>query len=337
MQILAEELESYLSETFGLPVRVKPDLKTAEKLPIFFGALYSTWETTIVGHPVILLFQRKREAVSPAQVAKHVVVARTALGRDVAFVFPTLQSFERKRLVHYHVPFIVPERQTYLPDLLIDLRDLVRGQRVGMPDDGRVKHLSTPAQVLLLHGLQHRLGEGDRSLKNWAILLEYSGMTASRICDELVGLELCESEQNGKRVLLHLGADRLALWNKALPFLRSPKLRIAHVQVARPDTVLWYNAGISALSRYTMLAEGRNAVYAMSAAEYRRAKEDQRLVAQASADDSSIVVEQWRYRPAKLSEDNRTVDRLSLYLTLKDDRDERVEAALVELLEGVKW
>jgi len=41
--------------------------------------------------------------------------------------------------------------------------------------------------------------------------------------------------------------------------------------------------------------------------------------------------------PAKLSEDNRTVDRLSLYLTLKDDCDERVEAALVELLEGVKW
>ncbi len=337
MQNLAEELESYLSETFGLAVRVKRDLKAAEKLPIFFGALYSTWETTIAGHPVILLFQRKREAVSPAQVAKHVVVARAALGRDVAFVFPTLQSFERKRLVHYHVPFIVPERQTYLPDLLIDLRDLVRGRRDGMPDDGRVKHLSTPAQVLLLHGLQNRLDEGGRSLKSWAKLLEYSGMTASRICDELVGLELCESEQNGKRVLLHLGADRLALWNKALPFLRSPKLRVAHVQVARPDTVLWYNAGLSALSRYTMLAEGRNAVYAMSAAEYRRAKEDRRLVEQASADDSSIVVEQWRYRPAKLSEDNRTVDRLSLYLTLKDDRDERVEAALAELMEGVKW
>jgi len=31
------------------------------------------------------------------------------------------------------------------------------------------------------------------------------------------------------------------------------------------------------------------------------------------------------------------VDRLSLYLSMQDDRDERIQAALAELLEQVKW
>ena len=33
----------------------------------------------------------------------------------------------------------------------------------------------------------------------------------------------------------------------------------------------------------------------------------------------------------------RGVDRLSLYLSLRDDPDERVQGALEDMLEGVKW
>lgn len=43
-------------------------------------------------------------------------------------------------------------------------------------------------------------------------------------------------------------------------------------------------------------------------------------------------------RPALLcGEGARTVDPLSLYLSLRNDPDERVQAALKELLEAMQW
>ena len=45
-------------------------------------------------------------------------------------------------------------------------------------------------------------------------------------------------------------------------------------------------------------------------------------------------VEIWRYNPSVLSLKD-SVDELSLYLTLKNDKDERVEEAVEKLLENV--
>ncbi len=57
---------------------------------------------------------------------------------------------------------------------------------------------------------------------------------------------------------------------------------------------------------------------------------------QQNREKDSLVIEKWRYRPKVLTHD-QAVDRLSLYLALRDEHDERIEVALGELLEGVKW
>jgi hypothetical protein len=44
----------------------------------------------------------------------------------------------------------------------------------------------------------------------------------------------------------------------------------------------------------------------------------------------------WRYPPALFAE-HGIVDRLSLYLSLKDDHDERTETALEEMMEKFNW
>lgn len=50
---------------------------------------------------------------------------------------------------------------------------------------------------------------------------------------------------------------------------------------------------------------------------------------------TQVAVELWRYDPKKLA-DSKTVDVLSLALSLEDDRDERVEEAVEEML-GNLW
>ena len=337
MQNLAFELEAYLSETFGLSVRVEPAPQEAEKLPIYLGSLYSIYRTKFGDRRVSLLFQKKNENPSPAAVSKHVELVRNVLRGDIAFVFPVLASFERKRLVQHRVPFIVPNQQTYLPDLLIDLRDLVRPGRARLPEERASARLSSPAQVLLLYYLQYGLNAEPMALRDWTRLLGYSTMTATRICDALVGSALCGKEQHGKKVVLRFDADRHALWDRALPHLRNPLVRISYVKEARPDGMAWIKAGVSALSRYTSLAQGRKPVYAMKASESRRALSEGRLIELPSQEEGCVIVEQWRYRPELLSKEQDSVDRLSLYLSLMDDRDERVEAALGELMEGITW
>jgi hypothetical protein len=60
------------------------------------------------------------------------------------------------------------------------------------------------------------------------------------------------------------------------------------------------------------------------------------FAATAADDPESQEVEVWSYNPELLS-GGQIVDRLSLYLSLKDNEDERVEAALEHMMEAVSW
>jgi len=219
---------------------------------------------------------------------------------------------------------------------VIDLREQANSAKNRQVSDRAPSPLSGPAQVLLLFYLQHTGQVGIWSLRQWSKMLGYSTMTATRICDELARCGLCQAETNGKRVTLQFDGDRHGLWNRALPYLRSPVKKTVCVARAELPKLDWSFAGLTALARYTMIAEGKNTVYAMSASEYRRAEMAGLVDEQEYLEPDSLVFEQWRYRPKVLTHD-QTVDRLSLYLALRDERDERIEAALGELLEGVKW
>jgi hypothetical protein len=50
-------------------------------------------------------------------------------------------------------------------------------------------------------------------------------------------------------------------------------------------------------------------------------------------EDAAIIVEVWAYAPELLSE-GASVDPLSLYLSMREDPDERVQTALAQLLEA---
>ena len=94
---------------------------------------------------------------------------------------------------------------------------------------------------------------------------------------------------------------------------------------------------MTALTKLTMIGPGREKVYAMSSAAFEAAREDRKLVQAEYPEEDTVQIERWKYAPGLLSSDSQTVDRLSLYLSLKDDPDERTQAALTELLEQIQW
>jgi hypothetical protein len=337
MNELIIELQSYLAETFGVSAKLEPMQAEARTMPIFLESVYSLYQMRFNDRKVLLFCQKSSPNLTPGSISKHLELLRKIFASDIAFVFPRLASFERKRLVQYRVPFIVPKQQTYLPDLLIDLRSLVRtGGSYALKTDESTP-LSTPAQILFLYYIQHGLNLKPMSLREWTQILGFSTMTTSRIADELDGCKLCKKDAQGKKVILVFDTDRYALWQRALPKLRNPILRLSFVNAPQSGNTPFIKAGLSALSQYSSLDQGQNIVCALKASDYRRALDEGRLVEQPSLDDDSMVIEQWRYRPELLSNGHLIVDRLSLYLTLKNDHNERVEAALEEMIGGFKW
>jgi hypothetical protein len=125
------------------------------------------------------------------------------------------------------------------------------------------------------------------------------------------------------------------LWDRALPLLRTPVKRTIDVGVITRGLPV-VDAGLTALARRTMLAAPPIATVATEHRALRRALATREVLPWAAEDEPAKRVEAWAYDPRLLTDD-LTADPLSLWLSLRHDPDERVQAALGELLEAVPW
>jgi len=96
------------------------------------GQAYDIYQAKFLGQAYTLLLAT--EPPTPRQAAKHADKIQALLGKAVVFVFPKLQAFERKRYIKQGIPFIVPQRQIYLPMVLMDLRESCAG-KIGAKGD----------------------------------------------------------------------------------------------------------------------------------------------------------------------------------------------------------
>lgn len=327
-------LLKYLHEIGANASPPTPDRRAAKSLPVFVSQMYEVHRADLFDREYSLLFFRGEDRPTPAEIEKHFKLAQSALGPSVAFVFLTLPTFDRKRLIQRRIPFVVPGRQTYLPIALIDLREKAKGGQRLL--DEPKERLSAPAQALILYHLQTKKDSDEWALSKWGDVLGYSRSTLTRVYKEVAATSLCKPVASGRHVTLVFPPQRRKLWESALPYLGSPVRTRSRANILVTGLQM-HEAGMTALARLTMIGPGRERVYAMSSAAFEAAREDRRLVQTDYPEEGTIQIERWKYAPGLLSPDSLVVDRLSLYLSLQDDRDERTQAALTELLEQVQW
>ena len=97
-------------------------------------------------------------------------------------------------------------------------------------------------------------------------------------------------------------------------------------------------AGESALARVSMLNEPRVPVWALQSKTWQSHKDacPRSLQEIPYAEVGSAEIELWRY-PVLMPGQNESVDPLSLYLSLRDRTDERLQDAISKLLEKTLW
>ncbi len=295
-------------------------------LPAFLRETYAFMAAKVLGAQCLFLVDRAVHPITPAAIRKHIFEVRKRWEGEVVYVADRIDSSRRKQLIDQQVPFVVPGTQVYLPMLGIDLREHFRSV-LGAPES-----LGPAAQAVFLHALN---GVDDKafSAQETAVSLGYSSMSMSRAFDELEITGLGRRSSAGKRRPMELAGARRDLWEKALPLLRSP---VAESLPMPRDLLDGPAAGLTALASYTSLAEPRMPVIAVSSATW-RAIRNKLAHGQLSETGSPLVeVEAWMYPPKAIAH-GPVVDRLSLYLSLRGTTDERVEAAMGELLSGMKW
>jgi hypothetical protein len=321
------ELERYLHDALGVSVKTTP-WSGVGQLPPVLRERYRFAKAELLGLRVLLVIDANPEEQSPATVRKHMDMLQTKQHEDLIYVRAQVTAYNRKRLIEQKVPFIVPGNQMYLPMLAIDLREHFRRIREEAPT------FSPSTQVVVLHTM---LRDAGRVLipAEMAPLLGYSAMTMTRAFDELETARLAEVTVRGRERCLRFNGDRREIWETAQPFLRSPvskRLFIRSIDGAEGAN----RAGLTALAHYSMLVPPAYTTYALSREEWKTLRQQHKIIEVPAQDPDASEIEVWWYPPALFAE-HGIVDRLSLYLSLKADHDERTETALEEMMEKFKW
>ena len=325
-----ERLESYLETVLQRGVSLR-DWGGQEKLPVFLARLYWFFGGRIGRTPLLFMAATQRGEHTPAEIAKHLDLAKAKFDGIVVYSAERLAAPFRARLIASGVAFAVPGNQLFVPDLATDLREHYRA-----PKPERAGKLSPSAQLVLFF----RLLNGEQA-RPWTATeltepLRYSIMTTSRALDELASVGLGRIERRGRKKLLSFRAEGRLLIDMAKTHLIRPERRLDHVRWLKesPDLPL---AGEHALARLSDLGPPTAPpVYAVTAEQKRYLIVDGWADLSEADYDADGTLATWRYDPRVLAR-NHTVDPLSLFAQFWDHADERLSMAVDRLLERWTW
>jgi hypothetical protein len=318
------ELKKYLKSALGVEVETQPLM--ADKLralPLYITGEYTIQLIKLYRHD-FLLVEVKHDFTTDS-LKKHLETIRAAFDTNTIAVITQLEAFKRARLIEKKIPFIIPGKQMYLPDLLIDLKEF--GNK---PKELPVA-MRPATQFLLLYHLQVEPLEGI-NLKGIAEKLGYDAATITRAVYYLYNIGLC-TLVGMKDKSLHFNKSRRELWEEAEPLMKNPVKKTQYYSGWVDDKNI-FRSNNNALAHYSDLNDDVIEYYATRPG-YTRFIEGANLKKTALL-EGNICVEEWKYNPYLLTE-TEFVDPLSLYLCFRNKPDERIEMALEQIIEQFIW
>ncbi|MCK9424303.1 MAG: hypothetical protein M0Q38_17085 [Bacteroidales bacterium] len=320
-------ITNYLNDIFGEQVNIVA-LTDAQmnKIPYYIGSLYTLWYGQLLNRHVYFAMHKDGELLTPDQYKKHMDILQGLLEAPVILVLKGTESYNRNRLIQKNINFILENKQIFLPSLLVDLKDYLK------PAATRKEHLTPAAQFLLLFHLQKQSLDGA-NYKHVTEAVHYTYLTVSRAIETLTSFGLCKTE-GGKEKFLRFEENRKELWQKALPFLMNPIKKSVFINDELPEQFRILT-GINALAHYTNIGGAPMDQFAISVQDFQTLHKAG-MIQMFSEYDGRYNVELWKYHPI-IFDEQEFVDRLSLYLIFRTNRNERIEIELETMLENMPW
>ncbi len=162
-------------------------------------------------------------------------------------------------------------------------------------------------------------------------------MTLTRALNEIEETGVGTVQVKGRERKLKFDLSKRVLWEKALQNLQNPvKIQnLIYDKNYKPGSEK-VKAGLHALAHYSNLAESENKIYALSSSQFNSLKNKNELLNSNDESAPTTWLEIWSYDPKRLSNQGR-VDPFSLFLSLRENQDERVQTALEEMMGKIEW
>jgi hypothetical protein len=305
----------YIERTLGERV-TRQSWQGVTQLPYYLHNAYNFEEATI-GTQKCLLIAPQGELGTISAIKKHIQRIQSEWAYPVVLELQLLSRQRKETLVKEKIPFVVHEKQIYLPFMGAVLQE--KYDNAKKPD---VEKLSPSAQVLLFLFIYG--GNKPLYLSKIPDRLGFQPMRVTRAAVQLVEIGLLETHKDGVQKVLTSPLTPRELFEKAKPFLLNPVRRKIYINKTDVKSDYFF-AGESALSEKSMLNFPKVDVYGTARVPKNTAE------MQLIDSETQCELELWRYDPTKLSGKNYA-DVLSLVITLQDIQDERIEMCVEEML-----
>jgi hypothetical protein len=324
---LIENCIRYIYTVLGVKVDIR-EFKEPDNfhLPYILRENYSFYDIIIDQKEYLLIHPKDEKEITPAVYKKQIYMLQQSSNKEIILLLWGINSFNRRRLIDHKIQFIVPGKQLYIPSLGIDLRERFSNAY------SKRRELRPAAQSILLYLLNNN-DHGKYDVDKLNHITNYSKSSIRRAFLEFEDISIGKIEKVGKNKYFYLDEEVISIWTTAIKYCRNPIVTQLFIS-DKPMDFEFKIAGLTALSEYTMIAPAKNPVYAIYKEEWFKLQKDESVkkLIEPIQTESNIKLQVWSYPPGLWGNGN-LVDKYSLYLSLKDETDERVEQALEEMLE----
>ncbi len=318
MKDFINKTTTYLEVMFNQKISItKLSKKEITCLPLYITSNYVCYQLQLFAADVVLLCCTEELSFTPLQLKKQKELVEEKLGKIVVFAFDNMASYNIQRLTAQRVNFIIPPRIMFIPDRFIDFKLL---KATYTPSET----MPVMAQCIVLYHLQIQSLNG-KTAQEIAEHFAVSYPNINRAIRWLAEQKIITLEgSKTKQIFFPKEQD---LWKKIKSHIFNPIERVLFTDETLPEAHI---AGVNALATYTMLNSEEQQTFAITKEQAKHLKitTDKKF--------GTNRIEVWKYDPAYLSTD-KIVDKTSLFLTLQNNEDERVQIALETLLESLIW
>lgn len=313
----------YLREIFGAGIKTEYE-KFYNAFPMYMTERYKFHfiKISAEGMTYVLVKALKRQDININQLKKQMKQIYSCSEAVPVFVFENLRLSQRNILVHNQIPFIQPDNQIYIPNVMINLSQ----KEIAAKE--YAEEFSIAAQVAYIYILLNNIKETNAP--RLAAEIPYSKITLNRALSELVSRKLLYTTGNATRKM-YKTIDRDEMWKKGKEFLFNPVEKVFYAAYNFNHDGCFIS-GETALARLGIsLNVPNNFCYAATSEKIRSIDKKEFINKYDIATDEYLVIEQFKYNPGFLST-SHYIDIISLYAQLKNSDDERIQIALEELL-----
>lgn len=314
---------TYIEKVLHRPVVIQ-EYTASKKLPPIISNNYKLKTVVIDGKRCI--FAEPSADISLSAIRKQQKLLENLTGMVCVLELLKINGYAKERLIEEGIPFVIQEKQIYLPFLGLALSR--EDERVIKP----CERISFLTQKLILTSIYEKWK--DVTVSNAAEMLSVTKTSITRCYDEIEAMELPYIKKNSRSRLFSVNGSAKEMWEQIRNILRNPILQ--QFQFKNDINQAGFLSGMSALSAYSMLGHSPYPIYAVSKKEIGELLTKNELL-RSSADIPGCVIQELGYTIN--FNNNQAIDPLSVALMIPDFElnDPRVSKAVDEMLEVEVW